>query len=127
MAKHVTELFARLDINHDGFVTKEELEAFHQKFAGMARTGQDMAERARGMAEMGRAMAERYSDRDMPMADRGAIFDRLDTDHDGAISRAEFMAARPDVREERVMTCAPVLLARCSQCLRCLRWTVIPA
>ena len=107
VAKHVTELFARLDINHDGFVTKEELEAFHQKFAGMARMGQDMAERARSMAEMGHAMAEHYSHRDMPMPDRGAMFDRLDTNHDGTISRAEFMAARPDVREERVMIMRP--------------------
>ena len=103
VAKHVGELFASLDTNHDGYVTKEEVDSFHQKFAGMAQTGHDMAERARGMAEMGHAMAERHSDHDMPMPDRGAMFDRLDTNHDGAISRAEFMAHRPDVREERVM------------------------
>jgi hypothetical protein len=107
VAKHVTELFARLDINHDGFVTKEEVEAFHQKFAGMAQMGQDMAERARGMAEMGRAMTERYSHRDMPMPERGAMFDRLDANHDGVISRAEFMAGRPEIREERMMIMRP--------------------
>jgi hypothetical protein len=59
------------------------------------------------MAEMGREMAERYSDRGMPMPDRGAMFDRLDTNHDGVISRAEFMAGRPEVREQRVMIMRP--------------------
>jgi len=37
------------------------------------------------------------------MPDRGAMFDRLDTNHDGMISRAEFMAGKPEVREQRVM------------------------
>ena len=103
VAKHVGELFARLDANHDGFIAKEEIDAFHQKFAGMAEMGRDMTERAHGMAEMGRAMAERYSHTDMPMPDRGAMFDRLDTNHDGVISRQEFMAGRPEVHDERVM------------------------
>ena len=107
VARHVAELFARLDTNHDGFITKNEVEAFHQKFAGMAQMGHDMTERAHGMAEMGRAMAERYSALDMPMPDRGAVFDRLDTNHDGVISRAEFMAGRPEVHEERVMVMRP--------------------
>jgi len=103
VAEHVGKLFAMLDVNHDGFITKQEVEAFHQKFAGIAQMGHDMAERGRGMAEMGRAMAERYSDHGMPMPDRGAMFDRLDTNHDGSISRQEFMASRPEVREQRVM------------------------
>src|SRR3954469_21584074 len=67
VVKHVRELFARLDTNHDGFITKNEVEAFHQKFAGMAQMGHDMGERAHGMAEMGQEMAERYSDGGMPM------------------------------------------------------------
>jgi Ca2+-binding EF-hand superfamily protein len=85
VAKHVGELFARLDTNHDGFVTKEEVEAIHQKMMGA----------------MG--MASRMPDHEMPMPDRGAMFDRLDTNHDGNISRQEFMASKPQVREERVM------------------------
>lgn len=101
VAEHVGKLFAKLDANHDGFITKDEVEAFHHKFAGMAQMGHDMAERGRDMAEMGRAMAERY--RDMPMPNRGAMFDRLDTNHDGSISRQEFMASRPEEREQRVM------------------------
>src|SRR3954451_4170012 len=67
VVKHVGELFVRLDTNHDGFITKNEVEAFHQKFAGMAQMGHDMGERAHGMAEMGHEMAERYSDGGMPM------------------------------------------------------------
>jgi hypothetical protein len=89
VAKHVAELFARLDTNHDGFITKEEVEAIHQKMMG-----------AMGMA---RDMASRMPEHEMPMPDRGAMFDRLDTNHDGNISRQEFMASKPQVREERVM------------------------
>lgn len=94
IAEHVGKLFAKLDTNHDGFITKEEMEAFHQKFAGMAEMGRDMGERARGMAEMGHAMA---------MPDRGAMFDRLDTNHDGNISRQEFLAGKPEMREHHAM------------------------
>src|SRR4051812_43944107 len=43
VAEHVGKLFAKLDANRDGFITKDEVEAFHQKFAGMAQMGQDMA------------------------------------------------------------------------------------
>ena len=89
VAKHVGELFGRLDTNHDGFVTKEEVEAIHQKMMG-----------AMGMA---RDMASRMPEHEMPMPDRGAMFDRLDANHDGVISRQEFMASKPQVREERVM------------------------
>jgi len=35
--------------------------------------------------------------------DRAAAFDRLDTNHDGTISRQEFMAAKPHLEEHRVM------------------------
>ena len=89
VAKHVGELFGKLDTNHDGFVTKKEVEAIHQKMMG-----------AIGMAH---DMASRMPDHEMPMPDRGAMFDRLDTNHDGNISRQEFMASKPQVREERVM------------------------
>jgi Ca2+-binding EF-hand superfamily protein len=94
VAEHVGKLFVKLDTNHDGFITKEEMEAFHQKFAGMADMGREVGERARGMAEMGHEMA---------MPDRGAMFDRLDTNHDGSISRQEFLAGKPEMRESRTM------------------------
>jgi len=84
---HIRDLFARLDTNRDGYVSREEMDAAHQKMMGMAG---DIHERmAQGMAEHG-------------MLDRNAMFDRLDTNHDGNISRQEFMAAQ-QMREQRVI------------------------
>jgi hypothetical protein len=89
VARHVGELFAKLDSNRDGFITKDEVDAIHQKMIG-----------AMGMAH---DMATRFHEGGMPIPDRGAMFDRLDINHDGNISRQEFMAAKPRVREERAM------------------------
>ena len=86
---HVRELFAKLDTNHDGFITHEELEAFHQKMTGIE--------------GMGRDMAQGFHEHHFPMPDRAAMFDKLDTNHDGVISREEYMAARPQVRERQVL------------------------
>ena len=57
--------FDEIDTNHDGQVTSEELQAFHQKMS--AQRGQRAAER----------------------------FKKLDTDGDGRISRAEAQAGAP--------------------------------
>jgi Ca2+-binding EF-hand superfamily protein len=87
MLRHVRELFARLDTNKDGYVSRDEIEALHAKFANT-----------------GAEMHKRIEEHGMPMGNRAAMFDRLDTNHDGVISRQEFMAAKPVVhREERVM------------------------
>lgn len=86
VVKHVQELFARVDSNHDGFITKDEIEAFHRKIASAH--------------EMG---GERLAQHRMSMPDRGAMFDRLDTNHDGVISREEFMAGQQAAREEHVI------------------------
>jgi len=88
VAGHVAKLFARLDTNRDGFVTRDEVEAIHTRMmAAMDKTGN---------------VGKRLADRGVFM-DRGAMFDRLDTNHDGSISRQEFTAGRPEVRQERVM------------------------
>jgi Ca2+-binding EF-hand superfamily protein len=89
LAAHVAKLFAKLDANHDGFITKDEVEAFHSKMMGAMAEGADVEKR----------LAEHSG----VIGDRGAMFDRLDTNHDGMISREEFMAGRPEMREERVM------------------------
>ena len=70
----VDALFARLDANHDGRVTPEEMQA--------------MGERRRGeMQQHAGEMREHAGDM------RQHMFDRLDANHDGSISREEFAAA----------------------------------
>jgi hypothetical protein len=89
VSAHVGKLFAKFDTNRDGFVTRDEVEAIHQKMMGTVGMAGDTQKR---MAERG-----------IFMGDRGAVFDRLDTNHDGNISRQEFMTSHPQVRQERVM------------------------
>lgn len=86
VVQHVRKLFTRLDKNRDGFLSKEEVDAMHQKMRGM------------------HAGAERrFGEHRMPMLDRAAMFDRLDANHDGSISRQEYMAAQPQLHERRMM------------------------
>jgi hypothetical protein len=87
--QHVREMFAKLDANRDGVVTREEVDAFHQKIMG-----------AMGMAG---DMEKRLGEHGIMMGDRNAIFDRLDTNHDGSISRQEFTSGQPGIRQERIM------------------------
>jgi hypothetical protein len=93
--QHVGKLFARLDANHDGFVTRDEVDALHSRMMmGMDGMKRGMDAMARGMHAMSIAPG-------MAMPDRAAMFDRLDTNHDGSISRQEYMAAKPQIREQR--------------------------
>lgn len=71
VAAHVRTMFARLDSNHDGSITKSEVEA----------------------AKAGRGDR---AGRHMPgaMGDHAGMFDRMDANHDGNISRAEFDAMK---------------------------------
>jgi Ca2+-binding EF-hand superfamily protein len=83
---HVRDMFAKLDANRDGSITREEVDAIHNKMMGM-----------RGDIE------KRLAERGIQPRDRGAMFDRLDADHDGSISRQEYMAAQPQIRERRLL------------------------
>ena len=75
---HARKMFARLDANRDGFVTREEADAAHKAISG----------------EMRDHFAQRLAQHDgMPAADRGAAFDRLDANHDGVIDAAEIKNA----------------------------------
>jgi Ca2+-binding EF-hand superfamily protein len=74
MQAHVAKMFARLDANRDGFVTREEAQAVHAQMA----------------AKMQQRMAQRAQNRG---ADRSKAFDRIDANHDGMISRDEFASA----------------------------------
>ena len=75
---HVQKLFARLDSNRDGFITREEADA-----------------------TMKRGLHRRLDAAAGPRPDRAAMFARLDSNKDGMISRDEYMAARPEMREQR--------------------------
>jgi hypothetical protein len=76
---HVRKLFAHLDTNRDGFITRNEIEALHQ------------------------GMMMQHAGVPMPMDNPAAMFDRIDSNHDGVISRQEFAAAHSQMRERRVV------------------------
>jgi Ca2+-binding EF-hand superfamily protein len=80
------DLFARLDTNRDGYITREEANAAHQKMAGALR----------------QKFTKRFAERRGPMT-AGGGFDRLDLNHDGVITRDEFAQARSTMREQRVL------------------------
>ena len=89
---HVAKMFARVDANRDGVITKAETDAAHQTMAGK---GQDHhGQNAMGkMGNMG-AMGGMHRD-------PAAAFDRIDANQDGNISRAEFIAAHA-MREQKM-------------------------
>ncbi|MEO5773497.1 MAG: calcium-binding protein [Sphingomicrobium sp.] len=101
----VQQHFARVDANHDGAITQDELQAVGKarpNRMGAARNGGGFFERldsnrdgqvTRG--EFDAARAARAQQRAGGQERRGeGMFARLDTNRDGAITRAEFDAAR---------------------------------
>ena len=114
----VQKHFARLDSNHDGFVTQDEAQASAD--AMRARMARGMGQRAVAMfdrldanhdgsitqAEFNAAIASRPqtagTPRHAPSWDRLAA--RFDTNHDGQISRAEFDAARAQREQQMAQT-----------------------
>ena len=84
----VRTMFERLDANRDGYVTKAEAQT---------------AKAAHGDRKMMRVHKQGGIEGGGGRApNRGAMFDRLDTNRDGAISRAEFEAA-PRREERRIV------------------------
>jgi Ca2+-binding EF-hand superfamily protein len=83
----VQEHFAKLDANKDGFVTKAEMDSAHEQMR----------------SKITAKVEQRMGEHDGAMPDRGAMFDRFDSNHDGSISREEFMAAKPMMEEHRVI------------------------
>ena len=79
--------FARVDANHDGFVTTEEMTAMHAMHHG---------ERSSMAGEHGRMGNQ-------AMRDPNAAFDRLDANRDGMISRDEFAKGREMRIEKRMI------------------------
>ena len=85
----VREHFVKMDTNRDGFVGTDEMQAMR---------GQHMQK----MGEMGGHQGDRMATRDGAMGDPNKMFDRLDTNRDGMISRDEF-AKGHQMRIERKM------------------------
>jgi Ca2+-binding EF-hand superfamily protein len=108
--KHVEKMFARFDLNRDGFITKDEVASAEAQFE--AKRQQQAPKRAAKLfarldanhdgqitlAEVEAAHAARYAATDRqttrtrPVHSR--LFDRADANKDGVITRAEFDAAR---------------------------------
>lgn len=83
VVSHVRRVFAELDVNHDGFISRDELAAFAQRTSSEP-DGTDQSAASRSThAGIGR----------MAMGGPAEMFRRMDTNHDGVISRQEFMAA----------------------------------
>ncbi|MEO8141780.1 MAG: hypothetical protein ABI617_03880 [Sphingomicrobium sp.] len=82
----VREHFAKMDVNRDGFVARDEMQSMRGHRQGMS------DRRGRG--------GDRVARNDRAGRNPGAAFDRFDANRDGMISRAEFGRAR-DVRQER--------------------------
>jgi Ca2+-binding EF-hand superfamily protein len=88
--------FAKVDADRDGFVTRAEADA---RIAEARERRGDRMEQRRGRMEQRR---ERMTERRAEM--RAGIFDRIDADKNGSISRSEFEAhasARAERRAER--------------------------
>lgn len=92
VVNHVGKLFAKLDTNRDGYVTREEADIARDKMIHGMHAGM-----MRGDIE------KRLAERGIHVGDRGAMFDRLDINKDGNISRQEFTTAHPQMRQERVI------------------------
>ena len=73
VTRHVQQMFAMLDANRDGAIDRAEVAAIHNRMQMMHGQGM-MPGGGMGAAPM----------------DRNGIFDRLDTNRDGQISRDEF-------------------------------------
>lgn len=101
---HVKKLFERLDTNHDGYVTREEANAMFRGMGELHEHMEGMRQHMDGMRDHMEKMRFNVQYDGAPAhGDPGAMFDKLDTNHDGVISREEFMNGRAQMREKRVI------------------------
>ena len=96
---HVRKMFERFDTNHDGYVTREEANAAFPELDGLHERMEGMRHQMNGMREHMKSMRFEVAQRMEP----GAMFDKLDTNHDGMISRQEFMSAHAKMHENHVI------------------------
>jgi Ca2+-binding EF-hand superfamily protein len=91
-------MFDRVDTNHDGYITQDEAEAARQRWRQRAEAaGHKLPERAGSGTWF--AKADTDGDRRISWAEFDAtghdrLFQRFDLNHDGMITREEFLTAR---------------------------------
>ena len=82
--KGPAELFAKIDADNSGTITKQELQAFQRKnMAG------NLDERFKQMDKNGNGVIDKDEFKGPP-----EMFDKIDTDHSGTITKAELQAFR---------------------------------
>jgi hypothetical protein len=91
-------MFRRLDLNHDGVVTREEAEQAGQQLGGGKRVGK-LIDRTFGAAQS--LTLQQFE------AQALARFDRDDLNHDGTVTAAERQQARAALKAERAAQPAP--------------------
>jgi Ca2+-binding EF-hand superfamily protein len=86
--KGSTEVFNRLDANHDGFITPDERPKIERPAAGQTTgtRGQAPASQTKDTNKDGKIEKDEWKG-------RPAVFNRLDANHDGAIEKGEPRAA----------------------------------
>lgn len=90
--QHADAMFQRLDLNHDGIVTRQEAEQAAQQF-GAGKRAEKMIDHMFGNAQsltLQQAEAEAL-----------ARFDRADLNHDGVVTVAERQQARAMLKAQR--------------------------
>jgi Ca2+-binding EF-hand superfamily protein len=86
------KMFQRLDVNHDGVVTRQEAEQVAAKF-GRERRAEKMIDRVFGSAQS--ITLQQFE------AQALARFDAMDLNHDGVVTAAERQQARAQMKAER--------------------------
>jgi len=85
-------MFQRIDLNHDGVVTRQEAEQAASQFGGRKRI-QKMIDRTFGAAQS--LTLQQFEEQQL------ARFDRDDLNHDGVVTVAERQQARAMLKAER--------------------------
>jgi Ca2+-binding EF-hand superfamily protein len=88
VAAHVAKMFAKLDLNHDGFITADELAASKAKFEDqMSKRAPKRIEKAFDRLDTKKSSTSKHR------VASPALFVHADANKDGIVTRAEYAAA----------------------------------